>query len=360
VTSLGYTSHSQQIKVTANQTKTLTIRLSPENMQLEEVVIIDRQTGLNSKTPYNFTAVRMDRIESKSSPAGVMGVLREVPGVYGAEFGQGIVKPFIRGLGFSRVATIYQGNKLENQQWGADHGLGVNDLGIESIDVIKGPASVLYGSGALGGVILLKEDEFYKNSQTLSGNVGSTFNSVSNGFRNYASVGKSFESDLFFGTDLAYENHADYKSGDGDIIGNSRFNMSTARFHIGIDKEKFDNKLSVTYNKQNLGIIGDEELINSNATTRNDRDMQLPFQEVTDILVSYNQRIDHGKIESVLHVSHHINDRKEIETDVDLVDLGLNQNNTFYNARINFDTGNITHNLGLQGNSFKMKIRRMS
>lgn len=350
VTSLGYTSHSQQIKVTANQTKRLNIRLSPENMQLEEVVIIDRQTGLNSKTPYNFTAVRMDRIDSKSSPAGVMGVLREVPGVYGAEFGHGIVKPFIRGLGFSRVATIYQGNKLENQQWGADHGLGVNDLGIESIDVIKGPASVLYGSGALGGVILLKEDEFYKDSKTLSGNVGSTFNSVSNGFRSYASVGKSFNNNLFFGTDLAYENHADYKSGDGDIIGNSRFNMSTARFHIGIDKEKFDNKLSVTYNKQNLGIIGDDELINSNATTRNDRDMQLPFQEVTDILVSYNQRIDHGKIESVLHVSHHINDRKEIETDVDLVDLGLNQNNTFYNARINFDTGNVTHNLGLQGN----------
>ncbi len=283
VTSLGYTSLSQQIKVTANQTETFTIRLSPENMQLEEVVIIDRQTGLNSKTPYNFTAVRMDRIDSKSSPAGVMGVLREVPGVYGAEFGQGIVKPFIRGLGFSRVATIYQGNKLENQQWGADHGLGVNDLGIESIDVIKGPASVLYGSGALGGVILLKEDEFYKDSKTLSGNVGSTFNSVSNGFRSYASVGKRFESDLFFGTDLAYENHADYKSGDGDIIGNSRFNMSTARFHIGVDKEKFDNKLSVTYNKQNLGIIGDDELINSNATTRNDRDMQLPFQEVTDV-----------------------------------------------------------------------------
>ena len=64
VNSLGYTSLTQQIKVTANQTKRLTIRLSPENMQLEEVVIIDRQTGLNSKTPYNFTAVRMDRIDS--------------------------------------------------------------------------------------------------------------------------------------------------------------------------------------------------------------------------------------------------------------------------------------------------------
>jgi iron complex outermembrane receptor protein len=317
---------------------------------LDEVVIIDRQTGLNSKTPFSFAPVRLNRIESKSSPSGVMGVLREVPGVYGAEFGQGIVKPFIRGLGFSRVATIYQGNKLENQQWGADHGLGINDLGIDNVDVIKGPASVLYGSGALGGVILMKDDEFYKSSRTLSGNVGTSYNSVSNGYRTFASVGKKFENDIFFGTDLAYENHADYRSGDGDLIGNSRFNMSSARIHVGVDKEKFDNKLSVSYSRQNLGIIDDDELENSNATTRNDRDMQLPFQEVTDVLVSYNQRVDHGNFESVFHISHHFNDRKEIEDDFDLVDLGLDQNNTFYNARVNFDTGQLTHNLGVQGN----------
>ena len=313
-------------------------------------MIIDRQTGLNSKTPYNFTPVSMDRIEGKSNPSGVMGVLREVPGVYGAEFGQGIVKPFIRGLGFSRVVTIFQGNKLENQQWGADHGLGVNDLGVKNIDVIKGPASVLYGSGALGGVILVKDDEFYKNSDKISGNFGTSYNSVSNGLRAFTSVGQRFENDWFFGADLAYESHADYKSGDGDIIGNSRFNMTTGRLHFGIDKDNFDNKLSVSFNRQNLGIIGDDELENSNATSRNDRDMQLPFQEVTDVLVSYNQRIDHGDFETVFHISHHFNDRKEIETADNLIDLGFKQHNTFYNARINFDTGKFSHNFGLQGN----------
>lgn len=350
ISAIGFETVYKDVRVKSGQTTEVSITLIPLQNNLDEVVIIDRQTGLNSKTPYNFVPVSLDRIEGKSNPSGVMGVLREVPGIYGAEFGQGIVKPFIRGLGFSRVVTIYQGNKLENQQWGADHGLGVNDLGIQSIDVIKGPASVLYGSGALGGVILIKDDEFYKNAKRLSGNFGTSFNSVSNGVRGFASVGQSFKNDLFFATDIAYENHADYESGDGNIIGNSRYNVSTARLHVGINKENFDNKLSVAFNTQNLGIIGDDELQNSNATSRNDRDMQLPYQEVTDVLISYNQRINHGNFESVFHLSHHFNDRKEIETAENLVDLGFKQHNTFYNARINFKTGKFSHNIGLQGN----------
>ncbi|SDG89155.1 TonB-dependent receptor [Psychroflexus sediminis] len=353
VTSLGYIDQIKSVEVKSEEITKVVLQLKAKNNTLDEVVIIDRQTGLNSKTPYNYTPVSMDRIENKSSPSGVMGILREVPGVYGAEFGQGIVKPFIRGLGFSRVATIFQGNKLENQQWGADHGLGINDLGVERIDVIKGPASVLYGSGALGGVILIHDDEFYKNSTRLSGNIGTSFNSVSRGLRTYGSAGQNLKNNLFYGVELAYENHADYISGDGNIIGNSRYNMSSARVHAGIEKENFDNKLSVSYSMQNLGIIGEDELMNSNATTRNDRTMQLPFQEVTDVLISYNQHIDHGTFESFFHVSHHYNTRKEIESSISLVDLGLNQNNTFYNARINFDKGNFTHNFGVQGNFLK-------
>src|SRR5690606_2100779 len=125
------------------------------------------------------------------------------------ELGPGIVKPFIRGLGFSRVVTLYQNNKLENHQWGQDHGLGLNGLGVRSVDIIKGPASILYGSGAIGGVLIVKDDESYLSSETITGNIGSTFNSTSNGFRTYGSLGKKFHNNLFFGFDAAYENHAD-------------------------------------------------------------------------------------------------------------------------------------------------------
>jgi iron complex outermembrane receptor protein len=252
ISAIGYEAIKKKISISPNQKLQIDFRLEMVSSELSEVLIIDEQSGLARRTPYNVSSISMAGIENKGNPNGMMGILREVPGIYGAEFGQGIVKPFIRGLGFSRIVTIYQGNKLENHQWGADHGLGINDLGIKSVDVIKGPASVLYGSGALGGVLLSKDDDFYLNSTKFAGNVGSTFNSISNGIRTYGSLGKSYKNDMFFAVNAAYETHADYKNGDGRIIGNSRFNTQTLRLHTGIEKENFQNKLSFTYNNQNL------------------------------------------------------------------------------------------------------------
>lgn len=348
---LGYKTLEKSFSISAGEKLELNFSLEISYSKLEAILIVDRQLGITRKTPYNIAPVALDKIENKSHPSGIMGVLREVPGVYGAEFGQGIVKPFIRGLGFSRVVTIYQGNKLENHQWGGDHGLGINDLGISRVDVIKGPASVLYGSGALGGVLLSRDDEFYLYSDKFSGKAGSNFNSVSNGFRSYGSVGTSFPKGTFLAADLARETHADYRDGDGRLIGNSRFNTSTLRLHTGLKKENFQNKLSFTYNEQKLGIISDEEMQEgeSFATTINDRSMQLPFQEVQDYLLSYNQTGSNENFETALHVSHHLNTRREIESAIDEVDLGLTQNHNFYNLRVGFPGQTLKHNFGIQG-----------
>lgn len=350
ISALGYKTLKTAIPATSQESPhRFTLEVSSD--QLGEILIVDEQSGLTRKTPYNISTINMQGIENKGNPNGMMGVLREIPGVYGAEFGQGIVKPFIRGLGFSRIVTIYQGNKLENHQWGADHGLGINDLGIKRVEVIKGPASVLYGSGALGGVLLTKDNDHYLGVSRYTGNLGTTYNSVSTGIRTYASLGKTYSNNIFLATDLARESHADYKNGDGRIIGNSRFYTTTLRIHTGIEKKTFQNKLSFTFNDQNLGIILDEEMDDeeSLATTRNDRKMQLPYQEVQDYLISYNQTSKNGKIETFLHLSHHINQRKEIESARELVDLGLIQNNTFYNARISTVKGKTNHSLGVQG-----------
>ncbi|MGM0636229.1 MAG: TonB-dependent receptor [Bacteroidota bacterium] len=349
---LKVSSASHQTKIVeVDLSKTTRIKISLELsvQDLDEVIILDEQSGISQKTPYSFTPVNLEAVEYKSQPNGLMGELRNTPGIYGAEFGQGIVKPFIRGLGFSRVVTIYQGNKLENQQWGADHGLGLNDLGVRQVDVIKGPASVLYGSGALGGVLLVKDDESYLKSTSLTGNAGLSYNSVSHGMRGFASVGKKNEQGWFFAADLAYENHADYKDGNQRIIGNSRFNSEAFRLHAGVEKENFQNKLSFTFMNQNLGIIDDNEMDESLATYRNDRSMQLPFQEVSDFLLSYKQETQHQHFDTFLHLSHHLNTRKEIEDSKDEIDLGFRQNHTFYNTRISTKNNAIKHSLGLQG-----------
>lgn len=352
VSILGFETIKEKMTFKNGQVIKKRFEMTPSDMSLDEVVVVDIQSGLNTRTPYSIAKIDAKGIEKKGNPSGIMGLVMDDPAVYGAEMGQGIVKPFIRGLGFSRVVTIYQSAKIENHQWGADHGLGLNDLGVGSIDIIKGPASILYGSGALGGVLLVKDDESYFNTNQITGNIGTTFNSVSHGYRTHFSVGKSFDHGFFVAADAAYESHADYKDGSGRLIGNSRYNNTNFRFHTGINKKNFSNKLSYTFLDQNLGIIGDEEMEAgmSMATTRNDRAMQLPFQKVSDHIISYRQTTQHDLWDTALSVSYQINDRRELEENFDEVDLGLNQSHLFFNARASHQTTkNFKNTFGVQG-----------
>ncbi len=86
--------------------------------------------------------------------------LENIPGVQSMDIGSSFSKPMIRGQGFSRIAVTENGIKQEGQQWGADHGLEIDSYNISSIEVVKGPASLLYGSDAMGGVIEIHKPEF--------------------------------------------------------------------------------------------------------------------------------------------------------------------------------------------------------
>ena len=355
----GFVSYKKTVNLLKGERLNLDIDMPVDALQLDEIKVVSKSLGLTEQTPYNITTIDASELSVKGTPSGIMGQLKELPGVNGADLGHGIVKPLIRGLGFSRVVTSYQGSKLENHQWGADHGLGLNDVGIGSADVIKGPASILYGSGAIGGVIILNDEERYLDNNRFNTTVGTTINTVSAGVRTYGSVGKKLDNGVFFAFDGAYENHADYFDGNNRLIGNSRFNTATSRFHFGYQSGRIKSKLSYTYNTQQLGIIDDNEMepLSSLATNRGDRDMQLPFQNITDHIISYNQsyRISENW-NTQTSLSYHYNQREEIEDDFEEVDLGLKQNHAFYNLRaIHSKSRKLTNTFGLQGSFIDMK-----
>jgi len=79
--------------------------------------------------------------------------LEPVAGVRSISMTTGIGKPVIRGLSSQRVVTLDNGQRVESQQWGTDHAPTLETRDAERIEVIKGPASVLYGSDAIGGVV---------------------------------------------------------------------------------------------------------------------------------------------------------------------------------------------------------------
>lgn len=116
----------------------------------------------------------------RRSAHSLMDALALAEGVQAMDIGVGFSKPMIRGLGFQRVAVTENGVKQEGQQWGADHGLEIDAYHVEGVRVVKGPASVLYGSDAMGGAIEILPPAF-PEQDTISGEALVAFQSVSSG-----------------------------------------------------------------------------------------------------------------------------------------------------------------------------------
>jgi iron complex outermembrane receptor protein len=103
----------------------------------------------------------------------LMQTLQHLPGVHSMNIGSGFSKPVIRGMGFNRISVTENGVKQEGQQWGADHGLEIDAFGVGRVVVRKGPASLLHGSDAMGGVVEITpspppaEDGFFGEAAAL-------------------------------------------------------------------------------------------------------------------------------------------------------------------------------------------------
>lgn len=132
------------------------IFLMPIHSQLDEVVVTAlTRTGLIRENPVSISTVTLKMIE-RSNESNVMDVLaKNTPGLSMLKTGPNISKPFIRGMGFNRVLTLYDGVRQEGQQWGGEHGLEIDNYNTERAEIIKGPASLAYGSDALAGVVSL-------------------------------------------------------------------------------------------------------------------------------------------------------------------------------------------------------------
>ncbi len=83
--------------------------------------------------------------------------LEKLPGIHSINIGAGFSKPSLRGMAFNRIAVVENGVKQEGQQWGADHGLEIDAFNVEQVEIRKGPASLQYGSDAMGGVFEIKQ-----------------------------------------------------------------------------------------------------------------------------------------------------------------------------------------------------------
>ena len=163
VSKLGFESKNTSVDTKINST--VTIQLTPTVFEMDEVIVSTGFRKMQSQNVMKVNHVSLKSLQKKGAPT-LMSALSSIPGVDQLSTGTAIGKPVIRGLSGSRILVYTQGVRLENQQFGEEHGLGINEAGIESVEVIKGPASLLYGPDAIGGVLYFNPEKFAGANQT--------------------------------------------------------------------------------------------------------------------------------------------------------------------------------------------------
>jgi iron complex outermembrane receptor protein len=150
VSYIGYEDLQLKVKLTDERFKPVKIYLTPHEELLETIVVTEE----HAKQEMSLTADHFTHTLLEENRQGTFAEsIEKLPGISAINVGVGIAKPVIRGLSSNRIIVNQQGIKQESHQWGADHGLEVDQYDVERVEIIKGPASLQYGSDGLGGVI---------------------------------------------------------------------------------------------------------------------------------------------------------------------------------------------------------------
>ena len=200
---------------------------------LQGVVISGLKVTRPAETPINISSLPVQKIRMNGS-FNISDALAKLPGISQLTTGVGISKPVIRGLYGNRIQTVLSGLRFDNQQWQDEHGLGLNDMGIDRIEIIKGPVALLYGSESVGGIINIIE-EAPALPGTKTGEINTRF--FSNTYGLYTEIGlKAATEKRNWRIRAGFNSNADYSDGNNHRILNSRFGGYYLKGSLGFKK----------------------------------------------------------------------------------------------------------------------------
>lgn len=300
----------------------LNIEMKPSVLQAEEVVISGGTYSTQHENAIKIELIKAQDIFNIGTPT-FTEAFASVPGVDMISKGTGVSKPVIRGLSMTNILLLNNGVKMENFQFSENHPFIIDEFGIDRIEIIKGPASLLYGSDAVGGVInIIKEKpaptgkiigdyslQYYSNTDGIVSNLGI----------------KGSSKRFFWGIRGGIKSHEDYKDGNGDYIPNTRFNENSFKANLGFKKSYGTFKLYYDYNKPKLGMCVEKAIP---LITEKGRKNKIWYQDLTDHVISSRNKLFLGGYKIDVNTSYQMNNRK-LQTDnsmpaFEMVDMDLN------------------------------------
>ncbi|WP_026916097.1 TonB-dependent receptor [Christiangramia portivictoriae] len=301
ISSIGYASYTQEVVLPSQN---LSIALKPSAIEMEEVIV---STPFHQLQSDNVMKVERESVSelSKNGAVNLSEGITQIAGVDNLTTGLGIGKPVIRGLSSNRVLVYTQGVRLENQQYGDEHGLGISSKGIASVEVIKGPASLLYGSDAIGGVLYLNPER-YATENSLKASVEADYFSNTLGHQTSLMASTSGKQ-LKFIARGSYAAHSDYETGEGERITNTRFNDKDIKAGIGFQNSAYKGDLRYNFNNSEIGIP--EEM----GVQSTSKEPLLPYQNIDNHILSLDNKFYLNNSSIDLKVGYQFNDRQEFE-----------------------------------------------
>jgi len=268
----------------------LDVPLQQSVIEAEEIVVTGGYNSTQHENAVKIEVLKPSPLNSKATP-NFAEVLTKVPGVDMISKGSGVSKPVIRGLSMNDILVLNNGVRYENYQYSSHHPLGIDEFGIEDVEIIKGPASLLFGSDAIGGVInFLKETPAPINSVKGDYNLQLFTNTL--GMTNNIGI-KGASRNLFGGVRIGHKTNADFLQGGGDFAPNSRFNEYSVKSNFGITGNSGTFKLYYDHNQQKLGLVEEEAI---EAITQRNRKNDIFYQQITTDLVSSQNKLYLGKM----------------------------------------------------------------
>lgn len=349
VSHVGYTSIIEHIDIDKNTEKDFA--LQPSVLENQGVIVTGVSNATNiRKAPIPITTMRRSEM-LQSSATNIIDLLAKKPGISQLSTGPGISKPIIRGLGYNRVLVINEGARQEGQQWGDEHGIEIDELSVNRVEILKGPASLMYGSDAMAGVInLITNIPLAEGS--IKGNLLTNYQTNNDLFALNANIAgnlKGINWNIYGTTRSAgnYENRY-----DGKVPGSS-LNEKNYGGYFGVNKKWGFSHLVFSSFDQNVGLVeGDRD----DATGRfilyagtpferiatnedlNERKPLIPRQNIKHYKVISDNSIGIGKSRLKINAGFQNNQRKEFANPEDKNEAGLffDMNTITYNAQFGF------------------------
>lgn len=342
---LGYNTEVKEVTLTPGELTTLNVSLKPAVIESQEVVV----TGIGISAQHD-NAVKIEVLNNKdirqSGTPNFMEALTSVPGVEMIAKGQGVAKPVIRGLSMNDILVLNNGVRIENYQYSENHPLGVSGNDIDKVEIIKGPASLLYGSDAIGGVL-----NFTKEKPAPTGSIRGYYetrlHSNTKGMDNGLGI-KGTSEHLFGSISANQKTHADYKQGGGEYVPNTRFNEWSLSSNTGYTGKTGTFRIFYDYYKQQLGMSVPAAQALATGGNRKNR---IWYQDLDHHLINSRNTVFLGRFKWETNLAWQSALRK-LQTTMNIPNVEMRLNTFTYESKLNFSSGQKTdYTFGLQGMS---------